>query len=255
VSALLLGSDQRRTSLNPAKDTFNMRSFQFSSKSIASDAEVPGGVGLWVATVLSYTVSPLALPPIVYGAVLVHVGAPALDVAWGMGIALVFLALVPLLHVGWMRLQGRIESLEIRDRAKRTEPFLVVLGAGGAAFAIVWGMEMTGRRLIAALLGCHVVNTSLLFLITTRWKISVHCASVAGVVATLVFAQHHVPGTVLNATFMDGALPGGGAVLVLVMLWARVRSRAHTPWQAVAGTGLGLAPYVELLALSRWVGL
>lgn len=224
-------------------------------ESAVFQADASGSIGLWVATMVSYVVSPLALPPIVYGTVLVHVGAPALDVVRGVGIALVFLALVPLLHVGWMRLQGRIESLEIRDRAKRTEPFLVVLGAGGAAFAIVWGMEMTGRRLIAALLGCHVVNTSLLFLITMRWKISVHCASVAGAVATLMFAQHHVPGTVLNATLMDGALPGGGAVLVLVMLWARVRSGAHTPWQAVAGTGLGLAPYVELFALARWVGL
>ena len=154
-----------------------------------------------------------------------------------------------------MRLEGRIGSFEIRDRAKRTGPFLVVLGAGGVAFAIVWGMEMTGRRLIAALLGCHVVNTSLLLLITTRWKISVHCASVAGAVATLTFAHHHVPGTVLDASPVDGLLLGGGTVLVLATLWARVRSQAHTLGQAVAGTGLGLAPYVELYALAQWVGL
>lgn len=226
-----------------------------SSESVAFDAEVPGGSGLWVATALSYVVSPLALPPIVYGAVLAHVGASGLEVAWGAGIGAVFLALVPLSHVGWMRLQGRIESLEIRDRSKRTEPFLVVLGAGVVAFGAVLGIEITGQRLLAALVGCHVVNTSLLFLITTRWKISVHCASVAGAVATLVFAQHHVPGTVLNTAVAEGLLMGGGVVLVLVMLWARVRSRAHTPWQAVAGTGLGLAPYVELLVLARWVGL
>lgn len=231
-----------------------MRSPQSSSKPVVSDAEVPGGIGLWVATVLSYVVSPLALPPLVYGTVLAHVGAPYFDVIRGMGIALVFLALVPLLHVGSMWVQGRISSLEIRDRSKRTEPFLVVLASGVTAFTIVWGMEMTGRRLIAALLGCHVVNTSLLFLITTRWKISVHCASVTGAVATIVYVQHYVPGTALNTPRLEAAVLGGGTVLVLGMVWARVRSRAHTPWQAVAGTGLGLAPYVELLALARWVG-
>jgi hypothetical protein len=171
-----------------------------------------------------------------------------------MGIALVFLALVPLLHVGWMRHQGRISSLEIRDRSKRTEPFLVVLASGVAAFTIVWGMEMTGRRLIAALLGCHVINTSLLFLITTRWKISVHCASVTGAVATIVYVQHYVPGAALNTPLLEAGVLGGGTVLVLAMVWARVRSKAHTPWQAVAGAGIGLAPYVELLALARWVG-
>lgn len=226
-----------------------------SSESVAVDAEVSGGIGLWMATVLSYTVSPLVLPPVVYGVVLAHVGASRLEVAWGAGIGAVFLALVPLSHVVWMRLQGRIESLEIRDRSKRTEPFLVVLGSGAAAFGTVLGIDVTGQRLLAALVGCHVVNTILLFLITTRWKISVHCASVAGAVATLVFAHHHVPGTVLHTPVAERFLLGGGAVLILGMLWARVRSRAHTPWQAVAGTVLGLAPYLELVALARWVGL
>lgn len=226
-----------------------------TSESTVFRAEAPEGVGLWVATIVSYVVSPLALPPLVYGVVLVHVEAPYADVVHGMGVAFVFLALVPLLHVGWMRFRGRIQSLEIRDRSKRTEPFLVVLGSGVTALAVVLGTEMTGRRLIAALLGCHVINTSLLFLITTQWKISVHCASVAGAVATLVFAQRHVPGTLLTAGAVKDVLLGGGGVLVLGMMWARVRSRAHTPWQAVAGTVLGLAPYAELLVLTRWVGL
>ena len=226
-----------------------------SSDPVVFRAEAPGGLGLWLATVVSYVVSPLALPLLVYGTVLVHVGAPAADVLWGAGIGLIFLALVPLVYVGAMRVQGRIESLEIRDRSKRTEPFLVTLAAGILAFGIVLGAEVTGRRLLAALIGCHVLNTSLLFLITAWWKISVHCASVSGAVATLVFVQAHVPGTLLTAAEGGGGLLGIGAVLVALMLWARVRSRAHTPGQAVAGTVLGLAPYAELLALARTVGL
>lgn len=232
-----------------------MQASRPASESGVPDDGVPGGAGWWVATALSYVVSPLALPPIVYGTVLVHVGASRPDVIWGAGLAFVFLSLVPLLYVGWMWLRGRIESLEIRDRAKRTGPFLVVIGASVVAFAAVWGMEMRGRRLIAALIGCHVLNTSLLFLITAWWKISVHCASVAGAVATLAFVHHHVPGTLLDASLVEGPLLGGGAVLVLGVLWARVRSRAHTLGQAVAGTGLGLAPYMELFALARWIEL
>lgn len=223
--------------------------------SVVSRTEAPGGIGLWVATIVSYVVSPLVLPPIVYGTVLVHVGASWTGVAKGAGVGLMFLSIVPLTYVGWMRLQGRIESLEIRDRSKRAEPFLVVLGAGVAAFGTVLGMDVTGRRLLAALVGCHVVNTSLLFLVTTRWKISVHCASVAAAVATLLFTQHHVPGTVLDTAAVGRGMLVGGAGLVAVVLWARVRSRAHTLGQAVAGTGLGLIPYVELLALARWMGL
>jgi hypothetical protein len=41
-----------------------------------------------------------------------------------------------------------------------------------------------------------------------------------------------------------------GAVLVPLLLWARVRSRAHTLGQATAGTVMGLvAPYAELYAI------
>jgi hypothetical protein len=172
---------------------------------------------------------------------------------WGAGIGFVFLSVVPLAYVGGMRLQGRIESLEIRDRSKRTEPFLVALTASGGALAAVLGGDIAGRRLLAALVACHALNTTLLLLITTRWKISVHCASMAGAVSTLAFVQGHVPGQLLVAT--GPVLLVGGASLAGLMLWARVRSRAHTLGQAVAGTGVGLvAPYLELVALSGLIG-
>ena len=226
-----------------------------ASDSVLFRAEAPGGLGLWGAMLVSYVVNPLILPPLVYGIILTHVGASRVDMAKGVGLALVFLALVPLAYVGWMRRRGRIESIEIRDRSKRTGPFLVVLVAGLAAFGGVLGMAMTGRRLLAALVGCHILNTSLLFFVTAWWKISVHCASVSGAVATLGFAQVHVPGTLLNAAVAGHGLLIGGALLMAVMMWARVRSRAHTSWQVVAGTGLGLASYGELLLLAQTVGL
>lgn len=226
-----------------------------SSDFVVFRAKAPEGLGLWIATLVGYLVSPLVLPPLVYGAVLAHVGAPSFDVARGVGVGLVFLALVPLAYVGWMRVQGRIESLEIRDRSKRIEPFLVVLGAGVAALGAVLGVEMTGQRLLAALIACHVVNTSLLFLITTWWKISVHCAAVAGAVSTLVFAQYHLSGNLLGTAVVGPGVLVGGTALMGVMLWARMRSRAHTPAQAMAGSVVGLAPYAELLLLARWVGL
>jgi len=227
-----------------------------SSDFPAFRADAPSGPGLWAAVAASYIVSPLALPPLVYGAVLAHVGASQGDIAWGMGIGLVFLSVVPLVHVVGMRLQGRIASLEIRDRSKRTEPFLVALGAGGVALATVLGIDIAGRRLLAALVACHVLNTTLLFLVTTRWKISVHCASVAGAVSTLAFVRNHVPGQALDAAVAGPAVLVGGAGLVGLMVWARVRSRAHTLSQAVAGTSMGLvAPYVELAALSAAIGI
>jgi hypothetical protein len=213
----------------------------------SSRAEAPGGVGFAVATIVSYVVNPLIFPPLVYGLVLAHVGAPAEDVAVGAGIGAVFLGLVPLAHVGWLWRQGAVDSLEIRDRRKRTEPFLVVLGAALAALVLVGGLDIAGRRLLVALLACHLLNTALLLGITRWWKISVHCASVAGALGTLAFVRYHVPGALMDGAVVGRAVMGVGLVVVPLLLWARVRSRAHTPTQAVAGTVLGLvAPYVEL---------
>jgi len=221
-----------------------------------SRPEAPAGVGLVVATVVSYVVNPLVLPPTVYGLVLAHVGASPAGVAMGAAVGGFFLGLVPLLHVGWMWYRGEIRSLEIRNRRKRTEPFLVALAATLAALFAVGALDVRGRRLIAALLGCHFLNTVLLLGITRWWKISVHCASVAGAVATLVFVRNHVPGTMLDATVFGTGILGGGTALILLLLWARVRSRAHTLKQATAGTLLGFAaPYLELTLLAPSLGL
>ena len=219
-------------------------------------ASPPAGIGLVVAVVVSYVVNPLVFPPLVYGLALSHVGAPPADVAAGAGIGALFLGVIPLAHVGWMRMRGTIGSLEIRDRRKRTEPFLVALGATGLALAVVGAIDVRGQVLLAAMLGCHFVNTMLLMGITRWWKISIHCASVAGALGTLAFVHYHVPGGLLGTAGLGRLVLGVGLVLVPLLLWARVRSHAHTVEQATAGTLLGLAaPYVELYAVLSLVGL
>lgn len=227
-----------------------------SALASSSGVEAPAGIGLVVAVVVSYVVNPLIFPPLVYGLALSHMGAPAADVATGAGIGAFFLGAVPLLHVGWMRMRGTIGSLEIRDRRKRTEPFLVSLGATGLALGVVGILDVRGQTLLAAMLGCHFLNTMLLMGITRWWKISVHCASVAGALGTLVFVHYHVPGEVLGPAHLGHLILGIGVVLVPLLLWARVRSRAHTTKQATAGTLLGLAaPYVELYAVLSILGI
>lgn len=224
--------------------------------SSTSGVEAPAGLGRVIATIVGYVVNPLIFPPIVYGLALSHVGAPPDDVAAGVAIGAVFLGLVPLVHVGWMWMKGEVGSLEIRNRSKRTEPFLVALGATVLALLVVGGINLEGEQLLAAMLGCHLVNTLLLLGITQRWKISVHCASVAGAVGTLAFVHFHVPGGVLGTAGLGRIVLVGGLVLIPLLVWARVRSRAHTILQAATGTALGFAaPYLELYGWFAGLGL
>jgi len=213
---------------------------------------VPEGLGYTIATVVSYVVNPLVLPPALFGLVLLHVGAPTEQVWEGTVIGLVFFGLFPLLYVGWMRVRGQIRSLEIRDRTKRFGPLLVGFLSGCAAYAAFLATDFVGRELIAAIVACHVLNTVLLAAVTLRWKISIHCTAVAGVVAVLWFAHGHVDGTLLSTPVWGRLLLGGGLLLVPLMAWARVRSGAHTRAQVTGGSLFGLlAPYLELLALSQ----
>lgn len=221
-----------------------------------SSNDAPTGVGFTVATLVSYGINPLILPPLVYGLVLAHVGAPPHDIVLGASVGAVFLGLIPLVHVSWMRLRGDIESLEIRDRRQRIEPFLVAIGATLTALLVAASLTLIGRSLLILLLGCHLLNTSLLLGITRWWKISVHCASVAGAVATVGFAQYHLPGSLMHTSVVGELTLGIGGLLILLVLWARVRTGAHTLGQATAGTALGLfAPYAELYAGLKIFGL
>lgn len=214
-----------------------------------STSGAPTSAGFAVATLVSYGVNPLILPPLVYGLVLAHIGAPLHDVVLAASLGAFFLGLIPLVHVSLMRLRGRVESLEIRDRKQRTEPFLVAIGATLAALVVAASVPLVGRLLLILLLGCHLLNSSLLLGITRWWKISVHCASVAGAVATVGFVQYHLPGSLPQTSVLGGLTLGLGGVLILLVLWARVRTGAHSMGQATAGTVLGLvAPYAELYA-------
>lgn len=60
----------------------------------------------------------------------------------------------------------------------------------------------------------------------------------------------------MGGAVLGRAIVGVGLVVVPLLLWARVRSRAHTLEQAAAGTMLGLvAPYVELLLVLPVLGV
>jgi membrane-associated phospholipid phosphatase len=68
---------------------------------------------------------------------------------------------------------------------------------------------------------------AVLAVITTVWKISIHCAVASGSVAILAF------------TYGPLVLPG--YLLVGVLGWSRVAVKDHTTAQVVGGTVLGAA--------------
>ncbi|MEM6644932.1 MAG: hypothetical protein AAF730_01650 [Bacteroidota bacterium] len=204
------------------------------------------------AHTLNYVVSPLLLPPVVLGVLMLYFQASPGQTWWVVGVAFVVLGILPLLYLLALIKDRRVRSIEIRDRRERFRPFIVGLGFYMLAVALLSTTMTTARTLVLAVLAGMILNAIIVLTITLWWKVSVHLTSLGGSVAVLGFLVTTDWTTAENTTgVLISALIG---VLLLPMLaWARVRVGAHTWAQTLAGAVLGLTmPWLLLLSLHRW---
>ncbi|NLE46614.1 MAG: phosphatase PAP2 family protein, partial [Chloroflexi bacterium] len=94
-----------------------------------------------------------------------------------------------------------------------------------------WLLLLIGAapRPLIVLGGALLVETLIIFVITLRWKISVHCAAAAGA-ATLVWSLIGTPLPLI--------------VGVPLIAWSRLRLQRHTLAQVVAGSVVGMAIFL-----------
>jgi len=204
--------------------------------------------GTAVAEIVSQVLNPLVLPPLLFGGVGLFAGASGYELAWLMGLSILFFTVVPLLFLLWQHRLGLIDSLDIRDRTRRALPLIAtimsyVVGAG------VLALHTTpGAWLIALLMGCYAINTALTMLVTQAWKISIHVLSIAGIPSILSFLWCCLtPG---HGGLNLPLLIGGSSACIPLVAWARVRLRHHTVSQVIAGALGGLLlPFAELWLL------
>ena len=221
----------------------------------APAVDLPGVVdaskGYRLAAVLAYVFNPLMLPPLLLTLVVAYFGAALPEIAWVTGVSLVFFVLVPLGYVLWLLRRGRIASIMIRNRSRRTGPLLVGMGSSLVGLVVLYATGQTATPLVAALLLLHTLNSGLILLVTLRWKISIHLSALAGFFSALLFVGHAAWS---SPPWTSGVLPPtllyALMLLIPLLAWARVRVGAHTWAQVTAGTLLGLLlPYAELVVL------
>jgi len=187
------------------------------------------------ATILARSISDL-LSPAAMAIPCLLLGVLASDVSGTYLYALLYFAVavpVPVMYVLWLVRSGRVEDFHLPDRRDRTWPFAIsIAGAVGAA-ALLYCLGAPTVFLAPVLTA--LVQTVLLFLITLRWQISIHTATVAGLV-----------------TFSVLALGSGALALVLLVplvAWARLFLGRHTVGQTVAGAFLGCLSFTTLFVL------
>ncbi|MDZ7339252.1 MAG: phosphoesterase PA-phosphatase [candidate division KSB1 bacterium] len=192
-----------------------------------------------IAKVISNVTIPTVFSAIVFLIISLHAEAYFLRGVLVTVICWLTASVLPAAYVLRLVRQKRVSDKHVPIREQRTRPYLVatvcyalglvLVKAVGAPFP-VWG-----------LMWCYVVNTLVLALINLRWKMSAHAMGAAGALAGLTYAL----GMAVAPSFF----------LVLVVGWARIRLRAHTVAQVVAGAlaGAGLT-FVQLHLLARLFG-
>ncbi|HEU5315287.1 MAG TPA: hypothetical protein VFX49_04215 [Chloroflexota bacterium] len=175
-------------------------------------------------------ISIVGLPPLLAIATIVALSTSAIaDPAEAVRVALIssfFIAVAPVLYIVYLIKHNKIEGgADLQHREERWRPYLVGIGSCVVGFLVLLRLQAPASILVLTL--CYAINTTVMAVITQRWKISAHAAGAA------------LPATALYAFFGTAAL--AFAVVVPMVCWARVRVKMHTVAQVSAGALLGTA--------------
>ena len=148
-------------------------------------------------------------------------------------LAILIMCIVPLVYIRFLMKRGVVENFNVSDRRQRIYLFPVLLACFLLASWILYRDDGVSR-LVVAMLGYGALNCLVCALISFRFKISLHCAGLGGVVVGAVYA------------FGTAAMVPGAAAIALTA-WSRIRLREHSPAEAAAGSTFGiLAMAVEM---------
>jgi membrane-associated phospholipid phosphatase len=136
-----------------------------------------------------------------------------------VSVSLTFGTFFPLAIILLLSKVGLISDLFVSEKRERAKPFAWAITSyliGGLA---LWWLR--APPIVTALMFCYAGNTFVMMLITRRWKISIHASGIAGPATVLVEALG-----IWAAVFFALLIPVG---------WARIKLKAHTPAQVLAG--------------------
>ena len=138
-------------------------------------------------------------------------------------ISIFFATVVPTVVVMIIAKRTGNEDVDIVKKEDRMIPLAVGILSYLMGTVILYAMD--APRIVWVAMLCYCVNTAVIMLITTKWKISIHAIGCVG------------PSMALAYVF---GWPGGLLILILpVVVYCRYVLRKHTPAQLAAGALLG----------------
>jgi len=134
------------------------------------------------------------------------------------GISLIFTSVLPLTIILYWAKKLNTDK-DISNREDRFTPLIVGALSYFIGFAV--SLILKVNPFLTVLLLCYSINTFIVTLITTKWKISIHTTGLSGPVTALIILLGSI-----------GALFG---LMYPVLIWSRVILKKHTMAQAIVG--------------------
>ena len=133
-------------------------------------------------------------------------------------VSLIFASILPMaIILFWAKKLGT--DRDISNRSDRFMPLIVGIISYFIGFLICLAFNLD--NFLTCLLLCYSINTGVVLVFTTKWKISVHTTGLSGPVAALILLMGPI-----------GALFG---ILYPILIWSRVLLEKHTLSQAICG--------------------
>ena len=207
------------------------------------ESDKPESLAAWLIAMLF---NPLTLPPVLYALLAFQAGADSVEITHIAITAIVLHLVLPLSYLLVLKKAGRIQSIEARDRSKRSGPLLVGALYLIAAIPIMWYQAQASETVVTGFAIVTAANALIIALITRRFKISMHVASTSGFLAVVITSAQ------LSGAMLWGGwtLVAGSLLLIPAVIWARIRNDAHSKKEVYAGLIYGLvALHLELVGL------
>ena len=184
--------------------------------------------------ILSYLLHPILMPIIV-----LYIGINNVDYFYLIFhnysntlylIILAFTMVLPLISSILFVKLGRVESLEMRKRKERRGPLFISILIMIIGFPIFYSIAKLSPHLSAIYIS-SIILLFFSFLITIRWKISLHMMGIGGATGTFI-ALNYIFGGIYYFIFLFFALSG-------LLAFSRLDQKAHNESQVYVGFVLG----------------
>ncbi len=188
-----------------------------------------------ISEIISYIFNPFFISMTAFGLIIFGYIEPSSSRGLYAILVFLFIILIPLLILLFLKSHHEIETLEINRRDRRIKPLSFCILSYIVGFTLLTIFK--APYIVKAFAFCYILNTLIVLLITFSWKVSVHAIGVAGPLMALTFAF----GPVMYPFY----------ILLLIVGISRVILKRHTVLQVITGSLLGLVvTFIQLKYLS-----